>query len=468
LVRTIKDYINSLNDGRNVWYRGVKIPSIAEHPILSIAVKHLAKLYELPNRVYEDKELGHISMYYRIPRNANDLLERHKMIYNHTYACNGIFNIGQAIGSDALFALMITTKKIDNKLNTKYYPRVMEYYRYITKNDLSIAVAQTDVKGDRSKRPHEQSDPDLYLRIIDVKSDGIIVRGAKAHTTQAAVVDEIIVIPTRAMTQKDSDYSVAFAVPANTKGVKMIVRPIDEIEGNKSAILSMKDYELETLTIFDDVFVPWDRVFMFKEYEYAAFLANLFATYHRFTAISYRSAMANLYLGAASLVAKANGVPDAHHIRNRIIEIIMWKEMMRMGALSSAITHLTDENIAIPNPLYTNIAKLYSNLNFSKVLESLVDISGGIIGTMPSEEDLRGELKDIITKYLTGAINGEERIKILKIAKELAGGSSFTGYSLPLMIHAEGSVEASRIGLLREYDLKEAEELIKRIIEKKT
>jgi aromatic ring hydroxylase len=86
LVRTIKDYINSLNDGRNVWYRGVKIPSIAEHPILSIAVKHLAKLYELPNRVYEDKELGHISMYYRIPRNANDLLERHKMIYNHTYA----------------------------------------------------------------------------------------------------------------------------------------------------------------------------------------------------------------------------------------------------------------------------------------------------------------------------------------------------------------------------------------------
>jgi len=291
-----------------------------------------------------------------------------------------------------------------------------------------------------------------------------VVRGAKAHTTQAAVVDEIIVIPTRAMTQRDADYAVAFAVPANAKGVKMIVRPIDEVEGNRSAVLSTKDYELETLTIFDNVFVPWERVFMLREYEFAGYLANLFATYHRFTAVSYRSAMANLYIGAASLMAKANGVADAHHIRSRIVDMIVWKEVMRMGAIASAATPVIEEGIAIPNPLYTNIAKLYSNANFSKVLEGLVDIAGGIIATMPSEEDLKGELREEIAKYLAGAVDGWERIKILRIAKELAGSSSFTGYSMSLMIHAEGSIEASRIALLREYNIAEAEELVKRVI----
>ncbi|MEM4970761.1 MAG: 4-hydroxyphenylacetate 3-hydroxylase N-terminal domain-containing protein [Sulfolobales archaeon] len=465
MVRRPSEYIGSLNDGRRVFYRGSIVSSIADHPILGIAVRHLAKLYEMPDRTYEDKELGVISKYYKIPRGSEDLVDRHRMIYRHTYACNGIFNIGQAIGSDALFALMIVSRKVDAKMGSKYYARVMDYYRYVARKDLTVAVAQTDVKGDRSKRPHEQRDPDLYLRVVDVRDDGIVVRGAKAHTTQAAVVDEIIVIPTRAMTQRDADYAVAFAVPANAKGLSMVVRPIDEVEGNRSAVLSTKDYELETLTIFDNVFVPWERVFMFREYEFAGYLANLFATYHRFTAVSYRSAMANLYIGAASLMAKANGIGDAHHVRNRIIDMIMWKEIMRMGAIASAVTASIEEGIAVPNPLYTNIAKLYSNANFVKVLEGLVDIAGGIIATMPSEEDLRGELGEKIAKYLAGAVDGRERIKILRIAKELAGSSSFTGYSLALMIHAEGSIEASRISLLREYNISEAEELVKKVID---
>jgi 4-hydroxybutyryl-CoA dehydratase/vinylacetyl-CoA-Delta-isomerase len=465
LVRKVSEYIDSLRDGRSVFYRGERVLSIADHPVLGIAARHLAKLYEMPNRVYSDGDLGVISRYYKIPRGPEDLVERHRIIYSHTYACNGIFNIGQAIGSDALFALMVTSRKIDARMGTRYYERVMKYYRDVAKKDLALAVAQTDVKGDRSKRPHEQKDPDLYLRIVDVRDDGIVVRGAKAHTTQAAVVDEIVVIPTRAMTQRDADYAVAFAVPANARGLSMVVRPIDEVEGNRSAILSTRDYELETLTIFDDVFVPWERVFMFREYEFAGYLANLFATYHRFTAVSYRSAMANLYLGTASLVARANGVWDAHHVRSRIVDMIMWKEIMRMGAIASAVAAHIEEGIAIPNPLYTNIAKLYSNTNFSKILEGLVDIAGGIIATLPSEEDLRGELGDRIAKYLAGAVDGKERIKILKIAKELAGSSSLTGYSLALMIHAEGSIEASRISLLREYNIAEAEELVKKILE---
>ena len=135
-------------------------------------------------------------------------------------ACSGIFNISQAIGSDAIFALRLVSHETDANRPTEYFLRVKKYHESVAKKDLTLAVAQTDVKGDRKKRPHEQIDPDMYVHVNSIEKDGIVVNGAKSHTTQAAVSDEIIVIPTRAMVEKDADYAVAFAVPASTKGLK--------------------------------------------------------------------------------------------------------------------------------------------------------------------------------------------------------------------------------------------------------
>ncbi|BFH73089.1 4-hydroxyphenylacetate 3-hydroxylase N-terminal domain-containing protein [Sulfurisphaera javensis] len=463
-MRSKEDYLKSLNDGRKIMYRGKYVTDILQHPVLRIAALHASKIYDFPNRLYDDPKYGKISKYFKIPRNSQDLIDRHKLIYDSTIFCNGIFNISQAIGSDALFALMITAKKVDKKYGTDYYNRVMKFYEYIIKNDLTLATAQTDVKGDRSKRPSKQDDPDMYVRVVDVRNDGIIVRGAKAHTTQSAVSDEIIVIPTRAMGEEDKEYSIAFAIPANTPGLKMIVRPIDEVEGNTSSILNSKDYELETLTIFDNVFVPWDRVFLFKEYEFSGTVARLFATYHRFTAISYRAAMANLYLGSAILAAEANGILNEKHVRDDIIDIVMYKEILRMSAISSSIYPENDEEIAIPNFVFTNIGKLYTNTHFHEIVKDLIDIAGGIIATLPSEEDLRSEESEVITKYLRGAIDGKERINILKLVKEIAGSSSMVGYLLTTMIHAEGSIEASKIELFRTYDFNESKEIVKKIL----
>lgn len=464
-MRSKDSYLASLKDGREVYYRGKKVEDLVTHPILGISARHSAGLYDLPDRVIYSEELKqNISKYYKIPRNGNDLADRHRMIFNHTRTFNGVFNISQAIGSDALFALMITAKKIDKSKGTSYFERVWKFYEHVTKNDLTIATAQTDVKGDRSKRPSEQADPDMYVRIVERRSDGIVVRGAKAHTTQSVFSDEIIVIPTRAMTEKDKDYAVAFAVPANTKGLKMIVRPIDELEGNTSAMLSKMDFEVETVTIFDDVFVPWDRVFLAGEYDYAGFLANLFATYHRFTAISYRAAMADLYIGAGSLMAKANGIQDARHVRDDLLKMIMYKEILRMSAISAAAEPVIDEEIAIPNPLYTNIGKLYTNTHFEELITSLIDIAGGIIATIPSKEDLENEEeRKYLEKYLRGAVDGKDRIKIIQLVKELAA-SNLSGYLLTAMIHAEGSIEASKLALIREYNLRDSERLVERIL----
>jgi len=463
-MRTKEQYLSALSDGREVYYRGKKVGDITRHPVLKIASSHASKLYGL-SRAVKDEIFGEISAYFATPHSPNDLMSRHRLVYDTTMACSGIFNISQAIGSDAIFALNLISREADSKHQKGYSERVKKYHEFVSNKDLTLAVAQTDAKGDRKKRPHEQVDPDMYVHVSSIEKDGIVVNGAKAHTTQAAVSDEIVVIPTRAMVEKDADFAVAFAVPASTKGLKMIVRPIEELEGNTSAIISKMDYELETLTIFDNVFIPWERVFQCREYDMAGPLAVTFATFHRFTAVSYRSATSNLYLGSAISMARQNGILESPHVKDRLAEMVMYKELMRMSAISAANLPLMKDGIAIPNPLFTNIGKLYSNNNFSNVLDDLVDISGGIISTLPSLEDqMEPEEAKYITKYLAGALTGNERIKSIRIAKEL-GASSQTGYMLTLMLHAEGSIEASKMALLKDADLSEPEKLVKNIVD---
>ncbi len=464
-MRTSEEFLSALSDDREVYYRGKKVEDVVKHQVLSVAARHASRLFEIQNRIVTEPELGEISRYYATPRSSTDLVLRHRLIYDTTMYCNGVFNISQAIGSDALFAMRLISGETDRKHDTKYSERVRNYHEMVAKKDLTLAVAQTDVKGDRKKRPYEQSDLDLYVHVNSVEKDGIVVSGAKAHTTQTAVSDELIVIPTRAMVDKDSDFAVAFSVPASTTGLKMIVRPIDEFEGNSSALVSPHDYELETLTIFDRVFVPWERVFLCKEFEFAGLLAVTFATFHRFTAVSYRAATSNLYLGSALSMARQNGIADSPHVKDRVGDIVMYKELMRMSAIAAASSPQIKDDIAVPNPLYTNIGKLYSNNNFSDVLDALVDISGGIISTLPSMEDLKNPvLKKDIGKYMSAAGDGEERIKSIRLAKELAA-SSHTGYMLTLMLHAEGSIEASKMALLKDADLSDSEKLVKRILE---
>lgn len=464
-MRKKEQYLDSLRDGRNVRYRGSNVENVGEHPVLKIAAQHASKLFDIPDRSIFDPNYGEISQYYSTPRSSRDLINRHKLIYATTLRCGGIFNISQAIGSDAIFALSLVASECDHMHGTNYRERVQNYHRKVAAEDLTLSVAQTDVKGDRRKRPHQQSDPDMYVHVTSVEKDGIVVSGAKAHTTQAAVSDEIIVIPTRAMTEEDSDFAVAFAVPVSTPGLSMIVRPIDELEGNSSAIISRHDYELETLTIFEKVFVPWDRVFQFREWDMAGILAVTFATFHRFTAVSYRAATSNLYLGSALSMVKQNGILDSAHVKNRLADIIMYKELMRMSAVAAANSPLVKDGIAIPNPLYTNVGKLYSNKNFSGVLDALVDVSGGIISTLPSIEDLRDPIEGkLVEKYLSAAASGKDRIKSIRLAKELAA-SSQTGYMLTLMLHAEGSIEASKMALLKDADLAEPENLVNQILD---
>jgi 4-hydroxybutyryl-CoA dehydratase/vinylacetyl-CoA-Delta-isomerase len=441
---------------------------------LCVAVNHASIDYQMAEdaryrdlAVMQDPETGEeISRYYYLPRNSDDLLKRSQLIETATRLGRTLVVLIKEIGTDALFALHMMARYMDDHHQTDYLPRVKKFYRYCAENDLAVAVAQTDVKGDRSLAPSAQIHPDYYVRIVDERPDGIVVRGAKIHTSVSTNANEVIVLPTRNMAEADKDYAVAFAVPVNTPGLKLICSPYGPPRENAfDHPISAQHKMMETLTVFDDVFVPRERVFMQKEWRYAGVLAKTFVEFHRFTAISYKLPLTDALVGAAQLIAEYNGLTRANHIREKITRLIAYTETLRALTTQAALAcRIAEEDIAVPSPLLVNIAKLHFAENYHRMIAYLQDISGGILVTAPGEEALRNPAtRPYVEKYLGGAdVSAAERLRALNMISDLTA-SDFGGYQEVLAIHAEGSIEAEKLAIHREYDFHDSRELAKYI-----
>ena len=265
-LRSPEEFLHSLRDDRRVIYRGQAVEDVTAHPHLGRGAAHVAVDFRLahersaePLFVDRDDPDRPASRCFTIPRNTSDLVRRRDVIEQVTREARSFVPIVKEIGTDALFALMIVTAQVARTLDTPYHERVRAYYERCRDGDLAMAVAQTDAKGDRSRRPSEQAHPDVHVHRVRETREGIIVRGAKAHTTNAVFANEIIVLPTRAMAEADADYAVAFAVPANTPGLTMVASPrgfsaTSEFDNPLSSRYSLT----ESLTVFDDVLVPWE------------------------------------------------------------------------------------------------------------------------------------------------------------------------------------------------------------------
>ncbi|MGB9846891.1 MAG: 4-hydroxyphenylacetate 3-hydroxylase N-terminal domain-containing protein, partial [Desulfotomaculales bacterium] len=254
-----------------------------------------------------------VNRFCHIHQSTEDLLKKQQMT---RFLCQRVGGcIQRCMGIDALNALSVVTKDMDLALGTEYHARFLKYLEYFQENDLVGNCAQTDVKGDRMKRPFEQQDPDLYLRVVEKRAGGIVVRGAKAHNTIGPYADEIIVVPTRMMTEKDADWAVAFAVPADTEGIYLVCRATAARKREHLKAPGATYGSADSLTVFDNVFVPWERVFMCGETKFAGQLASLFATYHRHSYTGCKPAVTDIIMGAAALVAEYNGIERAPHVR---------------------------------------------------------------------------------------------------------------------------------------------------------
>jgi aromatic ring hydroxylase len=452
---TADEYRASLRDGRALWYRGRPVPDILEEPDLRVAVDHAALDYEVGHdpayrdlAVAKDVESGREhSAYYALPRSTDDLLARSRLIETVTGLGGTMVTLVKEIGSDALFGLL-------RVLDGEALERARAYYEHCRDGDLAVAVAQTDVKGDRSLPPHAQPDPDHYVHVVEQRADGIVVRGAKCHTSISANAHEIIVLPTRAMGPEDADYAVSFATPVTAPGLSLYVsaygaRDHDEFEFP----VSSKHKMLETLTVFDDVFVPWERVFLCGEPERAGAISGAFVEYHRFTAVSYKLPLLDALVGTAALIAEMNGVAKAGHIREKLTQLVIYAETVRalthMAALRGGVD---DRGLASPDPLTTNLAKYTFATRYHTALELVQDCAGGLLVTGPGGADWAvPEVRAVLEKFYAAKAPAEERLRLLNTISDLTV-RDFGGYHAVLAVHAEGSIEAEKMQIYRTYE----------------
>jgi aromatic ring hydroxylase len=451
-IRTPAEYVEGLKGARQVYYRGARVADVTKDPELAVAIGHSALAYSIAESHPDlaiDREGGEeCSAFYRVPRCADDLRRRGALIEQVAALGAGVIVLKE-VGSDALFALLRTTEGAEHEKARAFFDRVR-------RDDLSVAVAQTDVKGDRRKGPSEQSDPDLYVHVVDEDATSITVRGAKCHTSHSANADELVVLPTRAMGPEDKDYAVSFSIPMSHPGLKLYVSPYgagDSIRNVFEHPVSSRHKLLESLTVFDNVRVPKDNVYLNRRADKAGPLAIAFVDYHRFTAINYKLPLLDTLVGVAQLIAEMNGIAKAGHVKDKITSLIAYAETVRgLGQLAWMRSVTGPTGIQQPDALAVNMAKYAFAHGYHEAIAKVTDLAGGLLVTGPGAEDWENpEIRAVLEKYYAAASPAEARLRVMNLIADLTA-RDFGGYQAVLATHAEGSLEAEKMQIARSYD----------------
>ncbi|MBC8177573.1 MAG: 4-hydroxyphenylacetate 3-hydroxylase family protein [Desulfobacteraceae bacterium] len=475
-MMTAEQYEESLGKLNLVVYMfGERVEDVVGNPIIRPSMNAVAKTYELAHRPeYEDimTVTSHISgkkinRFTHIHQNTEDLVKKSKMgrlLGRETGCC-----FQRCVGMDALNALSIVTFNIDAKYSTGYFKRFLKYLEYVQENDLTCDGAMTDPKGDRGLPPHKQPDPDHFLRVVEEKKDGIVVRGAKAHQTGAVNSHEIIVMPTLSMRKEDEEYAVSFALPSDADGITYIMgrQSCDtrKLEGGTMDQGNLMFGGHEALVVFDDVFVPWDRVFMYKEYDFTGQLVEYFASYHR-QSYACKVGVGDVLIGAAQTAAEYNGASRASHIKDKIIEMNHLNETLFCGCIACASEGRKEPSgTYCVNTLLANVHKQNVTRFPYEIARLAQDIAGGLMVTLPSEKDFRSpETGKWLEKYFKANpdISTENRMRILRLIENITLGTAAVGY-LTESMHGAGSPQAQRIMISRSSNVAEKQRAAKKL-----
>ncbi|MHA1797283.1 MAG: 4-hydroxyphenylacetate 3-hydroxylase family protein [Candidatus Helarchaeota archaeon] len=408
-----------------------------------------------------------INRFTHIHQSEDDLLKKQLMTRLLCHRVGGC--IQRCMGIDALNALSVITYEMDQALGSDYYQRFLKYLEYFQERDLIASCAQTDPKGDRLKRPHEQEDPDQYLRVIETRDDGIIVRGCKINITNTPYADEMIVVPCRYMGPEDKDYAVAFALPTDWDGVKLLTRPANIRPSKYFDMPQTKLGDAETFIIFDDVFVPKERVFLNgngdpRETPYAGFLALMFAHYHRHSYTGCKPAMSEVLASAAALVAEYNGIENTSHVKDKLSHLIGTAELVFAAGESSAKhSEKAPSGTQVPDEILTNAGRRLAGEMIYEEYKMLADISGGLIATLPFEGSFfHKEVGELAMKYLkrNPRVKPENIYKCFKGIETLAV-SEFAGLLQVAGLHGGGSPQMETITMMMRYDIEKLKDIAK-------
>ena len=476
-LMTGEQYIESIRKLKmNVYLFGKKIDCPVDDPILRPSLNSVRMTYDLAQMPeYQDLMTAvspytgqRVNRFTHIHQSTSDLIKKVKMqrlLGQQTAAC-----FQRCVGMDAFNAEFSTTYEVDQKYGTHYHENFKKFMIYVQENDLTVDGAMTDPKGDRSKAPHEQADPDLFLHVVERRTDGIVVRGAKAHQTGVLNSHEVIVMPTQSMKPEDRDYAVSFAVPMDTPGITMIIgrQSCDtrKLEGSEMDVGNSEFGGVEALTVFDHVFVPNDRIFMNGETEFAGMLVERFAGYHRQSYGGCKVGVGDVLIGAAAVAADYNGAAKASHIKDKLIEMTHLNETLYCcGIACSAEGAPTESGNYMIDLLLANVCKQNVTRFPYEIVRLAEDIAGGLMVTAPSEADFRDpKLGPIIDKYLRGVntVSTENRLRILRLIENLSLGTAAVGYRTESM-HGAGSPQAQRIMIARQGNLEHKKALAKKL-----
>jgi 4-hydroxybutyryl-CoA dehydratase / vinylacetyl-CoA-Delta-isomerase len=475
-LMTPEEYEESLRSLKlDVYMFGKRISSPVDDPIIRPSMEAVAKTYEMARHAEHQDIMtatshltgNKVNRFTHIHQSVDDLVRKSKMgrlLGRETGCC-----FQRCVGMDALNALSIVTFNTDRAKGTHYYERFLKYLEYVQEKDLTCDGAMTDPKGDRSLPPHRQRDPDLYLHIVEERANGIVVRGAKAHQTGAVNSHEIIVMPTMAMREEDRDYAVSFAVPSDSDGIIYIMgRQSCDTRKLEEGILDRGNIIFgghEALVVFDNVFVPWERVFMFRDYDFSGELVEKFAAYHR-QSYACKVGVGDVLIGASQTAAEYNNVDRASHIKDKLIEMNHLNETLYCGCIACASEGYQEPSgTYCVNTLLANVHKQNVTRFPYEISRIAQDIAGGLMVTMPSEDDLKSpETGKWLEKYFTAQCDTPtvNRMRILRLIENITLGTAAVGY-LTESMHGAGSPQAQRIMISRLVNMTEKKEAAKKL-----
>ncbi len=477
-VKKGDEYIASLKELKlEANIMGKKVKDLPEHPLVAPSVRAVAATFDCAFEPEGRKLLRtqsslsgeEINRFTHLHRSREDLVNKvlmQRYCGNATACC-----FQRCVGMDAANAVFSVTYECDQEHGTDYHQRFRDYWTSVQLDDLVVDGAMTDPKGDRGKRPGELKDPDLYLRVVERRKDGVVVRGAKLHQTGMLNSHEIIVMPTMAMRKGEEDWAICFALPTNTKGISYIYgrqsADTRKMEDPRFDVGNLRFGGQEVMTVFEDVFVPNERIFLDGEVDQSGKLVERFAAYHRQSYGGCKVGVGDVLIGATALIARMNGVENATHVKDKLVEMIHLNEtLFSAGIACSALGHETPAGNYEIDMLLANVCKLNVTRFPYEIARLATDIAGGLLGTMPSAKELDDPVTGAhIRKYLAAAEGYEviDRMRVLRFIENLVVGAGAVAYLIE-SVHGAGPPAAQRIMIGRQGDIEGKVKLAKRLI----
>jgi 4-hydroxybutyryl-CoA dehydratase/vinylacetyl-CoA-Delta-isomerase len=473
-MRTPDEYKESLRAMKsNIYKFGKLIEDVTTHPATKGTIEGHTQIFELAqNPEYEDVfstsssfSQNRISRYLSLIKSPEDMIANAKMkrlMFNLTGTCTG----GRCVGWNAINAMWATTYDMDEKLKTDYHMRLKSWLTKAQSEDITLAGALTDPKGDRTKSPSQQDDPDMNLHVVDSDDEGIVVKGAKVMICGVAAANEIFVLPGTGYKEKDMDYAVSFAIPRDIDGLTVVEtrHPSDmrEFESGFDSPVKIGGIT-QAYLLFEDVFVPKDRVYMCREHEFSLEAVMNFIMPYRSAIGACVAGQGDVMMGAATLVARANGLSEKQFKEKLTRMSINNETTFGVGIAAAALGKQHPSGVWQPDPLLANLNKVHvASLPYeTKVIAQ--DISGGFAetGCIPSYEDFQDErYGELLKKYLKAGVCAEDRVKAARLVEWLTVGAGIPG-----CMHGGGSPEGAKLIIRANMDIEDKVKMAKRLID---